>query len=66
MLILARKVHEKIFVGDSIVITVTRSEWGQCWIGIDAPRELAIVREEVAARQAFTIKDRSGAARPRE
>lgn len=51
MLVLSRRVGEKILVGKDITITVTRIKSSQVRIGVDAPAELAIVREEVALRE---------------
>lgn len=47
MLVLSRKVGEKILVGDNITITVVRLEGQKVRIGIDAPLYLGIRREEL-------------------
>jgi carbon storage regulator len=47
MLVLARKVDESIVIGDSIVLTVLAIEGEQVKIGINAPREVTILRQEV-------------------
>jgi carbon storage regulator len=47
MLVLARKVDESIVIGDSIVLTVLAIEGDQVKIGIKAPREVTILRQEV-------------------
>ncbi len=47
MLVLARKVNESIVVGDSIVITILAVEGDGVKIGIAAPRDVAILRQEV-------------------
>ena len=49
MLVLSRKVGEKILIGDDIAVTVVRLSGGGVRIGIDAPVEMAVVREELAA-----------------
>ena len=48
MLVLTRKVNERIRVGDEITITVVRLGPGSVRLGIDAPGHMAIVREELA------------------
>ena len=50
MLILSRKMGESIHVGDSVVITVLGVARGQVKIGIEAPRELGVQRDEVYRR----------------
>jgi carbon storage regulator len=47
MLVLARKVGEKILIGENISVTVVRIAPGVVRIGIEAPHELPIVREEI-------------------
>ena len=47
MLVLSRKVGERILLGDKIRITVVRVSGGGVRLGIEAPADVAIVREEV-------------------
>ena len=48
MLVLARKVGESIRISDDVVLTVLHIGRGRVQIGIDAPREIPIRREELA------------------
>jgi carbon storage regulator len=50
MLVLSRKVGEKILIGDQIAVTVVRVAHGIVRIGVEAPNDMPIVREEVKAR----------------
>jgi carbon storage regulator len=47
MLVLTRKVKERIFINDDIVITVIRLSGDRVQIGIEAPTEAKVHREEV-------------------
>jgi carbon storage regulator len=47
MLILTRKVNETLMVGDDVSVTVLGVKGGQIRIGINAPREIAVHRQEV-------------------
>jgi carbon storage regulator len=47
MLVLTRKLMEKLFIGDNICVTVVRLEGGQVRLGIDAPRDVPVVRAEL-------------------
>lgn len=51
MLILTRALGEQLRIGDNIVVAVTAINGAQVSIGIEAPRALAVVREEVQARR---------------
>jgi carbon storage regulator len=47
MLVLSRKVGERIWIGDEISITVVRITGGGVRLGIEAPAEMPVVREEL-------------------
>jgi carbon storage regulator len=47
MLVLSRKVGEKILIGDNISVTVVRVAQGIVRIGVEAPQNLSVVREEI-------------------
>ena len=50
MLMLNRRVGERVIIDDDIVITVARSRGNQVCIGIDAPDDVSVHREEVYNR----------------
>ena len=50
MLVLSRKAEESMFIGDDIRITVLDIRGGQVRIGITAPQDIKIHREEVYDR----------------
>lgn len=64
MLVLSRKPNERILVGDQIVITVVFIGPNKVRLGIDAPGEMLIVREEVVS-EAEAAAVVSHATRPR-
>ncbi len=47
MLILTRKVNETLMVGDDVSVTVLGIKGGQIRIGINAPRDVAVHRQEI-------------------
>jgi carbon storage regulator len=58
MLVLTRKLMEKLYIGDNVCVTVVRLEGGQVRLGIDAPREVSVVRAElVDGRQDLPRED---------
>ncbi len=48
MLVLSRKQNEKIVIDGGIVITVVKIDRNQVRIGIQAPEQIAVFREEIA------------------
>jgi carbon storage regulator len=50
MLILTRKLGETIRIGSDIVVTVLAAHGNQIRIGIEAPKDVAVHREEVFDR----------------
>jgi carbon storage regulator len=52
MLVLTRKLHEAIVVGDAIRVSVLAVRGGQVRLGIEAPGDVRIVREELRAAPA--------------
>ena len=50
MLILTRRVGETIMVGDEVQVTVLAVKGNQIRIGINAPQEIAVHREEIYNR----------------
>jgi carbon storage regulator len=47
MLVLSRKFDESIMIGDSVVIKVLAIQDGQVKIGIEAPKDVRILRREI-------------------
>ncbi len=50
MLILTRKVGESIMIGDSVEVKILGLRAGQVKIGIEAPKDLKVHREEIYDR----------------
>ena len=47
MLVLSRKEHQRIRLGDDITVTIVRLSGDQVRLGIDAPREIRVLRDEL-------------------
>jgi len=47
MLVLARKLDESIVIGDNIKVKIVSIENGVVKLGIDAPRDISIIRDEL-------------------
>jgi len=50
MLILTRRVGESLVIGDDVVVSVLKEQGNQVKIGIVAPKEVSVHREEVYKR----------------
>ena len=47
MLVLSRKVNEKVMIGNDITITIVKIDRNQVRIGIEAPGHVPVYREEI-------------------
>ena len=50
MLVLSRREHERIRLGDSIVVTVVQIAGDRVRLGIEAPSSVLVLRDELKAR----------------
>jgi carbon storage regulator len=62
MLILTRRLNETVMIGDEYTVTVLGVKGGQVRLGIVAPKEVAVHREEVYDR--IKREQQAGTARP--
>lgn len=60
MLVLSRKEGEKLVIGDNVVVTINRISGNRVAIGIEAPREVSIVRGELKPEVTMSRTDGSG------
>lgn len=51
MLVLSRRASERIKLGDSIVLTVIRVAGDKVRLGIEAPGDIIVLRDELQSRQ---------------
>jgi carbon storage regulator CsrA len=52
MLVLTRKLQERIHIGDQITVTIVRIQGDRIRLGIEAPKNVRVMRGEVSARDA--------------
>jgi carbon storage regulator len=64
MLVLSRRFQEKIFIGENIVITIVEIVPGRVRLGIEAPRDVAIYRQELMPYVVGQIEQRAEANTP--
>ncbi len=62
MLILTRRVGETVMIGNDVTVTVLGVKGNQVRIGVNAPRDVAVHREEIFER---IKREEQGAASPR-
>jgi carbon storage regulator len=51
MLVLSRKLNERIVIGGNVVVTVVKVDRNQVRLGIEAPGDVPIYREEIVPLQ---------------
>jgi carbon storage regulator len=56
MLILMRRAGESIYIGANIVVTLVSLDRNRARIGIEAPRDIPVDREEIAKRKQSGIE----------
>jgi len=57
MLVLSRKLNEKIVIADDIVVTIVRIDRKQVRVGIEAPGDVTVFREELLANRRDTTAE---------
>ncbi len=62
MLILTRRVGETVMIGDDVTVTVLGVKGNQVRIGVNAPKEIAVHREEIYERIKREKRDNAAAA----
>jgi carbon storage regulator len=62
MLILTRRVGETVVIGDDVTVTVLGVKGNQVRLGVNAPREVAVHREEIFERIKRERSDEEAAA----
>ena len=55
MLVLTRRISEKFIVGNNVVITVLKVDGNQVRIGIEAPREISVIRSELVSSKPVNL-----------
>jgi carbon storage regulator len=66
MLVLTRKLGEKVIIGGNIIVTVVEVKGNKVRLAFEAPDQVRIMREELIARQQFELSDPDLEAKPPE
>lgn len=60
MLVLTRKIQEKIQIGENITVTILRVKGRMVGVGIEAPRDVRVMRAEVLAEAKAAVAEAVG------
>ena len=60
MIVLTRRIGERIYIGDNIILEVVDTEGPRARIGVDAPREVLVLREELTQNEHASGFDDAG------
>lgn len=60
MLVIVRKHNEAVLIGEDIRVVVFRGKHGQVKVGIDCPRHIRVLREELVVRNEIKHLPRPG------
>jgi len=63
MLVLSRKVGQTILIGDTISVTVVEVGQGSVRLGVEAPKDVTIVRAEIRSQKKPRLPREAGQAR---
>lgn len=66
MLVLSRKIGQQIRIGDQITLTVVKSKGNTVRIGIEAPKDVRVVRAELPRFESLPSDGDTSAAAPRQ
>ncbi|MCL4143696.1 UNVERIFIED_CONTAM: hypothetical protein GTU68_003234 [Idotea baltica] len=58
MLILTRRSNERLFIGDDVAVVVLGIESNRVKLGIEAPNDVTILREEIVSDEKLELIDR--------
>ena len=59
MLILTRRINESLVIGDEVTVTILGVKGNHVRIGVDAPRDVSVHREELAHKDDKTPTSRA-------
>ena len=57
MLILTRRIGESLNIGDEIEISIVKVKGNQIVLGIEAPREISVVRSELLSEDEHDVNE---------
>lgn len=58
MLVLSRKLGERIVIGENIIVTVVKIDRNQIRIGIEAPSDIPVYREEISPPRTEAMEEK--------